>query len=199
MFIGFAVGLLVQPIIVNLVSRPSVLLRVAVLIALVILAPLALFIASLVSRILPVLYQFAQFAAVGVLNTSIDLGVLNLEIFLSGRASGIYFSAFKAVSFVASTFNSYLWNKHWTFGSGETKASKEIVKFYAFAAVGLALNVSVASYIVNSTNRPLTISANLWANIGAIAGIFSALVWDFLSYKYFVFKKSSPDADKTVV
>ena len=35
--------------------------------------------------------QFAKFAAVGIINTAIDFGVLNLLIYLAEISAGIYF------------------------------------------------------------------------------------------------------------
>lgn len=190
--IGAAVGALSQIIIENLVaSPPSLVLRLAVLAGFSLLAPAALFAASLIGRVVPVIYQFAKFAAVGTLNTFIDIGVLNLEIFLSGHAAGVYYTVFKAISFAAATTNSFIWNKYWTFGAKETKASSEAPRFYVFATVGWALNVGAATFVVNGLARPAAVSPNLWANIGALAGVAAAFLWDFFSYKYFVFKKPS--------
>jgi len=104
--IGFAVGLLAQPIIGNLVSHLSLALRFAVFFGFLVLAPLLLFIAYLIGKFIPVIYQFAKFAAVGTLNTFIDFGVLNLEIFLFSASSGILYSVFKGISFLAATTNS---------------------------------------------------------------------------------------------
>jgi len=188
--IGIAVGLLSQPIMANLVAEPTFVLRLSVFLGFVVLAPLALFIAFLLGKFISVLYQFAKFAAVGVLNTFVDLGVLNLEIFLSGQASGWAYSLFKAISFLFSTTNSFFWNKYWTFGSKGAATSSEAAKFYSVAAVGWAVNVGLASLVVNGVGRPDIISPNLWANIGAMAGVAGAMFWDFVGYKYLVFKKS---------
>lgn len=186
--IGAAVGLLIQPIIVNLVAEPAFVLRVSVFLGLVAFAPFALAVASWLGKIWAVLYQFAKFGAVGTLNSFIDLGFLNLLIYLSGIAAGWPFSVFKAISFLIATTNSYFWNKYWTFGSTNRSTAGEVTKFYTIAVVGSFVNVSVASFVVNGLSRPEIITPNLWANIGALAGIFSALFWNFLGYKFLVFK-----------
>ena len=187
--IGFAVGLLAQPIMGNLVSHLSLALRFAVFFGFLILAPLLLFIAYLIGKFIPVIYQFAKFAAVGTLNTFIDFGVLNLEIFLFSVSSGILYSVFKGISFLAATTNSFFWNKYWTFNSKTPANPKETLKFYVVAIVGWVINVSLASFVVNVLSRPVSFSPNLWANVGALIGVAGSFLWDFLGYKFIVFKQ----------
>jgi putative flippase GtrA len=193
--IGAAVGLLSQPILVTLAGSFGINLttglRLAVFAGFTILAPLALLTLSFLGRIMPVLYQFGKFAAVGVLNTMVDVGVLNLEIVIFGTPSAWPYRIFKAISFLAATTNSFFWNKFWTFNSPEPANPSQTVKFYLVAIGGFLLNVGVASYVFSSVVRPLSVSPNLWANIGAIAGVASAFLWDFLGYKYLVFKKTA--------
>lgn len=191
--IGAAVGLLSQPILANIAGSFHIDLtfavRVGVFVGFMILAPLALFILYLLGKWLPVLYQFGKFAAVGVLNTFVDIGVLNLEILTFGTPTTWPYRIFKAVSFFAATTNSFLWNKFWTFNSQEPANPSQTIKFYAVAIGGFLINVGVASYVFSGIAAPTSISPNLWANIGAIVGVAAAFLWDFLGYKYLVFKK----------
>ncbi|MGC9968582.1 MAG: GtrA family protein [Minisyncoccia bacterium] len=191
--IGAAVGLLSQPILANVAGSFHVDLtlavRVAIFVGFTILAPLALFVLYLLGKLVPVLYQFGKFAAVGVLNTFVDIGVLNLEILALGTPAAWPYRIMKTISFLAATTNSFLWNKFWTFGSREPASSSETIKFYLVAVGGFLLNVGVASYVFSGIAAPASISPNLWANIGALAGVAAAFLWDFLGYKYIVFKK----------
>lgn len=189
--IGALVGILIQPMIQNLVVEPTVFLRIGAFLGFLILAPLALGVAYLLSKIIPVLYQFAKFSAVGTLNSFIDFGVLNFLIFLTNIAFGWWYTIFKAISFVCATTNSYFWNRYWTFEAGGKPKVSEAAKFYSIAVVGGFVNVSVASLVVNGIARPEFISVNLWANIGALCGIFSAFLWNFIGYKFLVFKKKT--------
>jgi putative flippase GtrA len=191
--IGAGVGLLFQIILTNIIPGISFFWRAVAFIGFAILAPLALYVAYFIGKVLPVIYQFAKFAAVGILNTFVDIGVLNLAIFLSGQAAGFYYPVFKGISFFAATTNSFFWNKHWTFGAGKSRASREALKFYLFAAVGWALNVGTATLIVNGLARPAAFSPNIWANVGALGGVAASFLWDFIAYKYIVFKKSIGD------
>lgn len=154
------------------------------------LALLGMFIASWLGKRFLVFLQVGRFLLVGVLNTLIDLGILNILIWISGIAMGAWYSVFKGISFVIATINSYFWNKHWTFKKREESfSSKEFSKFLIMTAIGLFINVSIASFVVNVIGPQFDISKEMWATIGAFLATLLAWVWNFFSSKFIVFKK----------
>ena len=192
--IGAALGLLVQPILANNLSGQLLtpLTRTLAFLFFLFFAPFALWISSLVARVWQGFYQFAKFAAVGVLNSFIDIGIFNLETFLYGSSfvGTLVFAVFKAISFVCATTNSFFWNKHWTFSAKEKTNTKEVASFYTVALIGWVLNVAVATAVKVLGPTGITESAHLWTNLVApIAGILASFLWDFFGYKFFVFKK----------
>ncbi len=190
--IGSLVGLLALPILNNVkisLFRLNFGSGFLIVVGVMVLAVFALWFVSLLSRRLPVLLQFAKFAAVGALNTLLDLGVLNLLIFFSGIALGYWYSLFKAVSFIIASINSYLWNKYWTFGVSGAVNVREFGQFFIVTLIGFGINVSVASIVVNVVGPVAGISENLWANIGALSATVISLLWNFIGYKFIVFKR----------
>lgn len=195
LIIGAGVGLLIQPILAN--NLPAHYLayltpwvRVVIFLFFLILAPLALWIAKLLSRWISGLYQFAQFAAVGTLNSFIDVGIFNLETFLYGSSiiSNTLFASFKAISFLFGTTNSFVWNKYWTFGASDKTSAKEVGGFYGVAIIGWILNVGLATLV--KAIGPA--DSKTWVNLVApLAGIAVSFVWNFIGYKYWVFKKQT--------
>ena len=151
-------------------------------------SPLALFVTFLLSRFLSGFFQFGKFAAVGALNTLIDLGILNLLILLTDVTGGVYFSAFKGVSFLSAITNSYYLNKFWTFGSRLPATLEEYFRFAFFTLIGLLINVAVASFIVSVLGPLFGAGPKVWANVGALIATVISLIWNFFAYKKLVFK-----------
>jgi putative flippase GtrA len=132
--------------------------------------------------------QFIKFLLVGVLNTGIDFGVLNLLMFSTGITSGIYYSVFKAISFTCGVTNSYIWNKRWTFKKGKSLEKKEFSKFFIISLMAFGVNIGVASILVNTIGPVGGISPYVWANISALAAAGFTTLINFFGYKYLVFK-----------
>jgi len=136
-----------------------------------------------------VLFQFGKFIIIGVANTAIDFGILNLLIFLTGIERGHLYSVFKSISFIFGIINSYLWNKFWTFKSTENKwAGRQFIRFISISLVGFGINVATASFVVNFIGPVGGISTRLWANIGACVAIVVSVFWNFFGYKFMVFE-----------
>ena len=159
-----------------------------IILVIILLFNFALFVAELISRSIPVVLQFVKFMAIGSLNTLLDLGVLNLLILITVIASGYWYSVFKAISFIVANINSYFWNKHWTFSSGKSATIREFGKFFTVSVIGFAINIGIASFIVNIVGAPAGFSPAEWANVGAIIATLAVLLWNFLGYKFLVFK-----------
>ena len=136
----------------------------------------------------PTVFQAIKFAAVGVSNTVVDLGIINMLMFITGIAMGWWFSFFKAIGFFAALANSYVWNHTWTFDARAGRAGKTIIGFVIVSAGGFLINVGAASILVNAVPRFLEISPQAWATIGSIAAVLFSMVWNFVGYKFFVFK-----------
>ena len=183
------VGILTIPTINNL-PLPGVFVslgtyKVAVILGAVTL--LGYLVAEFLSRFIPVFRQIGRFAAIGVLNTVLDFAVLNILINLTGYNSGIGFAVIKGLSFAVAVTNSYYWNKYWAF-EFKQKVGKEFLQFLVVSAVGLGLNIGAASLVVNVIGPLGGIDPTVWANLGALAGTFAGLAWNFLGYKFIVFK-----------
>ncbi len=203
--IGFICALFILPIIKQ--AQFKIPYELSLIIILPILSALGMLVALVIAQKIKVIYQVAKFVLVGALNTFVDWGALNLLMFLANIASGPFYSVFKGTSFVVAVTNSYFWNKFWTFkktassqaAPDEKKSTgKEVLQFFIVSAIGFALNVGVASLIVNvwgphfnlfGINWSSELAVKRWATFGAFIGTLVGLVWNFLGYKLVVFKK----------
>ncbi len=169
-----------------------------------ILCIIGLYIAYLISKRIPVIYQIAKFVLVGGLNTLMDWGVLAFLIILFDSYLGIkfgdtllvvffvtivYYSLYKSISFIVASINSYLWNKFWTFQRQTTeKVGKEFVQFFTITVIGFLLNVVIAS-IVLMLVTPIggLPDGSRWPILAAVFATAVSMIWNFVGYKFIVF------------
>jgi putative flippase GtrA len=141
----------------------------------------------------PIIPQFAKFVLIGFMNFFIDIAVLNIEMALSGKSSGGYYTAFKAFSFLCAVIFSYFFNKHWAFqDKKKTEQGKQFSQFLFVSIIGMIINVSAASIFVDFIAPSITfitLSGKMWGNLGAVCGSAAGLLWNFVGYKFWVFKK----------
>jgi putative flippase GtrA len=194
--VGLVCAILILPILKQV--QFNLPYKFALIVILPILCVIGMFLAILIAQKIKVIYQLAKFVLVGALNTFVDWGILNLLMFLADITAGPLFSVFKGVSFIFGVTNSYFWNKFWTFkkvaivplaSEDKKSVSKEVLQFFIVSLIGLGINVSIASLVVNVLGPQFGINAKLWANVGALCGTLAGLAWNFLGYKLIVFKR----------
>ncbi|QWR77743.1 GtrA family protein [Candidatus Magnetomonas plexicatena] len=135
--------------------------------------------------------QFIRFALIGALNTVVDMAILNLETILTGLKTGTPFAVQKALSFLVAVIFSYYLNKKWAFEHKDGTKGGKFSHFVAVSLIGMAVNVASASLVVNIVRPGLNltwIGDQVWVNIGSLCGTACGLLWNFLGYKFFVFK-----------
>lgn len=140
--------------------------------------------------------QLSRFLAVGVLNTGVDLAVLNVETILTGIKDGSGYAVQKGLSFFVAVVFSYFLNKRWTFqDTSTTQRTKKFSQFFVVSIMGAVVNVSTATFVVTYVKVLANPALNLglltdqvWVNIGALVGAGAGFLWNFLGYKFLVFK-----------
>ena len=137
------------------------------------------------------------FSFIGIVNTVIDLAVLNILIWFTHTGqSGFRYTEYKTISFLAALLNSYLLNRHWTFAKVPKKRmGPEAVQFFLVSVVGAALNIGSASVVASYLHPGLGLE-KYWPSISALSGTLWGLVFNFVGYKYLVFSgRRSPGGD----
>lgn len=145
-----------------------------------------MFVANLIGKSLPIIWQVAKFALVGILNTAIDFGALNFLIARTGVVSGPLIILLNATSFSVAVLNSFYWNREWVFGEGK---KSNFMTFFAVTLIGLAINTGIVFGLTTFVPPILVNSDTLWANFAKVLATGLSLVWNFMGYRLIVFKK----------
>ncbi len=132
--------------------------------------------------------KYAQFSLVGLSNMLVDVGVLNLLLFLAPTGSPEVLVLYNAGALVLANANSYLWNTLWTF---KDQARHDARQAGMFTAQGL-LNVAVGSALLWLAAHGLRAYTDLspWVSGNAAKAIstVSASTVSFLFLRLFVFR-----------
>jgi len=201
---GFLIGLLSMPVIKA--AKPELYESVfyTIIPFFTIATPLGAVIAFRIGKKIKVIWQLAKFIVIGVLNTVVDLGFMSFLTFLVKNSFNIgsqdtfwaigattitFYSIYKGASFIVANVNSYFWNKYWTFQGNNKKTSSEILQFFVVSIFGFIINIITASYVFGSIQPIGGLNPDQWGLIGAAIGSIAGLLWNFVGYKLWVFKK----------
>lgn len=192
--IGLCVGAFLLLIIPNVQGLSSLArFRPAILIAVPLIFLGSFWIASLLSVIpkLSILKQVGKFGMVGVLNTSIDFGIFNFLITTTGIVVGASLAFLNIISFSFAVVNSFFWNRLWVFE--DRRHELHLNEFFSFLVVSIiAVGLNSAIVLTLSTFVPpfFGFDQKTWINIAKVFATLFSLVWNFLGYKFIVFKKA---------
>jgi putative flippase GtrA len=148
--------------------------------------------AKLISRKIIIVWQFAKYATVGVANTLVDFGVLNLLMWSSNIYRGEILILFNSISFSVAVIHSYAWNRLWAFkGSEKANIFSQFAQFLLITLIGLLINSAIV-YMISTWVKPMFgMHIETWTNIAKVIATVVSLIWNFAGYKLIVFKKKN--------
>lgn len=144
--------------------------------------------------------QISKFAVVGVINTIIDLGIVNVLI--------LYFDVnsipANIIGVTAAIVNSYILNKRWTFHDTEKEhVAQQFTIFVLLSIVGIVINTTVFVGLFEKWTLTGEFAYTIVQFIG-LDGIFKqefvllnwakawslafSMIWNFIAYKKWAFK-----------
>ena len=154
------------------------------------LALFCLWIAYLIGKKFIFVFQLAKFLLIGAFFAIFDLIIFNMLTQWFGITdTGMKYKLFVGTSFVIATCVKYVADKYWAFEKKEgSKAAVEFGSFFIITLLSGVIQVLIASLVAGSS--PMFGANELaWGNVGKIAGIVVASAWNFVGYKFIVFKK----------
>ena len=134
-------------------------------------------------------YKLFRFVLVGISNTLVDLGILNLLVYFWGTVHVYSYSLYKSISFVFALLNSYFLNRYFTFQYRESN-KKSFVLFLIFSVFAFVVNVIFSSFVFYILSKYNTFYLNGFSlvTLPAILGSIVSFLVNYLSYNYIVFK-----------
>lgn len=127
---------------------------------------------------------FIKFCVVGTLNTLIDVGILQLLLWMTGvdvRTSPLLF-LFVTIAFLCAVVNGFILNKLWTFRMRARKnTTRQFLKFLISNFIGLGLTMLLMFVFVQTMHIGPIISKLMTSAL--------VLVWNFLATKHWTFKE----------
>jgi putative flippase GtrA len=134
--------------------------------------------------------RFSKFTVVGFANAVVDIGTLNLFLWLASTRDPSVLTLYNGVALVLANLNSYVWNTRWTFRSRAKR--RDLRQRVLFALQALA-NISVSNGLFFVLIRPVLVYTDVPAYLaGNVAKIISVLVASTLSFfvmRYLVFSR----------
>ena len=151
---------------------------------------LCLWIAYLIGRKFLFIFQSAKFLLIGAVSTVVDLKVFEFLAWLFSLYVPLSSVISKSISFIVATFLKYWGNKYWAFQKHEKEdIYKEVMQFFSITLVGLIIDVASFYYFTKVMGPQFQIPPAIWIKFSVIFAGLVAAVWNFLGYKFFVFKK----------
>lgn len=133
--------------------------------------------------------RFTKFSTVGLSNATVDIGVLNLFLWLQPTREVFLLVIFNGIALVLANVNSYVWNTLWTF---KGRAEHDLRQGVLFALQAL-VNIGVSNTLFWALIHPLIVNTDiptyLVGNVAKIASVLVASTISFFILRYVVFSR----------
>ena len=135
------------------------------------------------------LRQVSRFSVVGVLNTALDLLVLNALLALLPTTSALVIVVYTALAYSVGAVNSFLLNKYWTFERRRKTTWLELARFATTTALGIAGN-SGFIWLASHIPHPFLANTVAWTNLSKVSALACMSLISYLGMRLWVFVKT---------
>ena len=133
--------------------------------------------------------RFSKFSIVGLTNAAIDIGVLNLFLWLEPTREVSTLVLYNGIALVLANVNSYLWNTLWTFRGRAEHDLRQIVLF----GLQVLVNIGISSGLFWALIHPIIVYTEvptyLAGNVAKIISVTVASTISFFIMRYVVFSR----------
>jgi putative flippase GtrA len=131
--------------------------------------------------------RFSKFSTVGLSNAAVDLGALNLLLWLEPTRDPVQLALYNCVALVLANANSYLWNTAWTFRGRASHNLRQTGLFVLQAGLNVAVSSGLFWLVVRALLAYEVVSPFVAGNIAKVISISVASTMSFFLMRYLVF------------
>ena len=133
--------------------------------------------------------RFSKFTVVGLMNAGVDIGTLNLFLWLAHTRDPSVLAIYNGVALVLANANSYLWNTRWTFRGRASRDHRQRVLFAVQALIGMGVSNTLFWALIRPVLIYTDVPAYLAGNVAKIISVVVASVLSFFMMRYVVFSR----------
>ena len=133
--------------------------------------------------------RFSKFSLVGLSNAAIDIGVLNLFLWLGPTREVSMLVLYNGVALVLANLNSYIWNTLWTFRGRAEHDTRQIVLFTLQVLVNIGISNGLFWALVHPIIVHTEVPTYLAGNVAKIISVTVASTISFFLMRYVVFSR----------
>ncbi len=133
--------------------------------------------------------RFSKFTVVGLSNAVVDIGTLNLFLWLQPTRNPLELVLYNGVALVLANVNSYVWNTLWTFRGRAEHNLRQTVLFVLQALVNIAVSNGLFWALIRPVLVYTEVPAYLAGNVAKIISVIVASTLSFFILRYLVFSR----------
>jgi len=133
--------------------------------------------------------RFSKFSIVGLSNAVIDIGVLNLFLWLEPTREVYVLVIYNGIALVLANLNSYVWNTLWTFRGRAEHDVRQVSLFVLQVLVNIGVRSGLFWALIHPIILYTEVPTYLAGNVAKIISVTVASTLSFFIMRYVVFSR----------
>ena len=134
--------------------------------------------------------RFSKFTIVGLSNAAVDIGTLNLFLWLAPTRDPSVLALYNGVALVLANLNSYFWNTRWTFRHrAKRRDARQRILFTVQAFFNICVSNGLFYVLVHPVLIYTDVPAYLVGNVAKLISVAVASTLSFFVLRYLVFSR----------
>lgn len=134
--------------------------------------------------------QITRFGIAGIVNTVLDIALLNLLLWMFPTRNALLILIFNSIAYALGAINSFLLNKYWTFRRWQRPTWGEAVRFVLTTCAGMLCS-NVILTLVSTALQPVVHNTVLLTNIAKVTAIGGTAIISYIGMYLWVFVRET--------